>query len=119
MDGFPVTRDQWTAMIEHEVLPDTVVVLDDEDTPTDYLLTRFTEQRKLPHPSTFKQTADKESEGSQEKVCRGRERGKVGGKEGGREEGKKGRREEARTTPLADLGEGGTGGMCSPLSVSQ
>lgn len=63
MDGFPLSRENWAAMIEHEVLPDTVLTLDDEETPADYLLTRFTQQHGLPHPSAFKQkeedTADK------------------------------------------------------------
>ena len=97
MDGFPVNRDQWTSMIEHGVLPDSVVVLDDENTPPDYLLKRFTEQHKLPHPSTFKQTADKASEGSHEKVCK-------------KEKERERKREREREKESERRGRGGRGG---------
>ena len=62
VDGFPLSRENWAAMIEHEVLPDTVLTLDDEETPADTLLTRFTQQHGLPHPSAFKQ--------KEEEVCK-------------------------------------------------
>ena len=60
VDGFPLTRENWAAMIEHELLPDFVLSLVDEKAPTDYLLTRFTEMHGLPHPVAQKATQDQE-----------------------------------------------------------
>lgn len=54
VDGFPLNRKNWAAMIDHELLPDSVVTLSDENAPADYLLTRFTQKHGLPDPSTFK-----------------------------------------------------------------
>ena len=54
MDGFPINRENWTAMIEQELLPDSVIALTDEDAPADYLLSRYTKQQGLLDPSTFK-----------------------------------------------------------------
>ena len=66
VDGFPLNRDNWAAMIDHELLPDSIAILSDEDAPTDYLLTRFTQQHGLPDPSTFK-TKKQSEEGNE--VC--------------------------------------------------
>ena len=60
VDGFPLTRENWAAMIEHELLPDFVLSLVDEKTPTDYLLMRFTEMHGLPNPVAQKATQDQE-----------------------------------------------------------
>ena len=54
VDAFPLNRENWAAMIDHELLPDSVVTLSDEDTPINYLLMRYTQQHGLPDPSTFK-----------------------------------------------------------------
>ena len=54
MDGFPISRDHWMSMTDQELLPDSVLVLSDEDAPANFLLNRFTQQKGLPDPSTFK-----------------------------------------------------------------
>ena len=48
MDSFPMTRDNWTAMIENSLLPDFVINIDDENAPEDFLLTRFKKIHNLP-----------------------------------------------------------------------
>lgn len=60
VDGFPLTRENWAAMIDHDLLPDFVLSLVDEKAPTDYLLTRFTEMHGLPNPIAQKATQDQE-----------------------------------------------------------
>ena len=71
MDGFPLTRENWTAMLEHELLPDFVLVVSDETCPEDYLLTRFTQQQGLPEPALFKvkkeSKKDSQKDGQKEK----------------------------------------------------
>ena len=57
VDGFPLSRENWAAMIEHEMLPDFVLSLVDEGAPTDYLLTRYAHLHGLPDPATFKRVA--------------------------------------------------------------
>ena len=42
IDGFPLTRENWAAMIENNLLPDFVLHLDDEHAQPDDLLKRFT-----------------------------------------------------------------------------
>ena len=78
VDGFPLTRENWAAMIDHDLLPDFVLSLVDEKAPTDYLLTRFTEMHGLPNPVAQKATQDQE------------EKEKAGEKEEGRETEKEG-----------------------------
>ena len=46
-----MTRENWIAMTENDLLPDFVVSLEDEEAPTDYLLTRFMDVHKLPSQS--------------------------------------------------------------------
>ena len=54
MDGFPISRDHWAAMTEQKLLPDSILVLSDEEAPAHYLLSQFTQQKGLPDPSPFK-----------------------------------------------------------------
>lgn len=78
VDGFPLTRENWAAMIDHDLLPDFVLSLVDEKAPADYLLTRFTEMHGLPNPVAQKATQDQE------------EKERAGEKEEGRETEKDG-----------------------------
>ena len=57
VDGFPLTRENWAAMIEPKLLPDFVLSLEDEEAPADYLLTRFAQLHGLPDLATFKPLA--------------------------------------------------------------
>ena len=80
VDGFPLTRENWAAMIEPKLLPDFVLSLEDEEAPTDYLLTRFAQLRGLPDPATFKPTAKEKkepAEGEEEEGDKGEEPEKV------------------------------------------
>lgn len=52
IDGFPETRENWAAMIDNNLLPDFVLSIEDEQAPKDFLLTRFTEMKGLPTPTT-------------------------------------------------------------------
>ena len=61
VDGFPLKREQWAAMIDQELLPDSVVTLTDEDAPADYLLTQFSQQKRLPDPCTFQRNEEVEA----------------------------------------------------------
>ena len=63
VDGFPMSRDHWAAMTDQKLLPDCVFVLTDEEVPAHHLLSRFTQQKGLPDPSTFK---DKDAEAKDE-----------------------------------------------------
>ena len=71
VDGFPLMRENWTAMLEHELLPDFVIVVSDETCPEDYLLTRFTQQHGLPERALFKvkkeSKKDSQKDGQKEK----------------------------------------------------
>ena len=69
VDGFPLSRDNWADMIEHQLLPDSVLTLSDEEAPVDYLLTRFTQQHGLPDPSVFRTKKETEAEGEEGEVC--------------------------------------------------
>ena len=58
MDGFPLSQDHWATMTDQNLLPDIVLMLNDENAPPNYLLGRFTQQKGLPDPSTFKSKND-------------------------------------------------------------
>lgn len=80
VDGFPLTRENWAAMIEPKLLPDFVLSLEDVEAPTDYLLTRFAQLCGLPDPATFKPTAKEKkepAEGEEEEGDKGEEPEKV------------------------------------------
>eukprot|EP00731_Ephydatia_muelleri_P001091 Em0001g1091a len=62
VDGFPVIRDQWSTMIDNQLLPDFVISLEEEASQGDLLLRRFTQQHGLPDPSLYK--APVQSEGA-------------------------------------------------------
>ena len=62
VDGFPVTRDNWSSMIENDLLPDFVLHIDDSHTQTDYLLKRFTDFHGLPLPADVKIYAKKDDD---------------------------------------------------------
>ena len=62
VDGFPVIRDQWSTMIDNQLLPDFVISLEEEASQGDLLLRRFTQQHGLPDPSLYK--APIQSEGA-------------------------------------------------------
>ena len=57
MDGFPLTRENWAAMIESDLLPDFVISLEDVNAPEDTLLARFTKLKGLPDPASLKAAA--------------------------------------------------------------
>lgn len=52
IDSFPMTRENWTAMIDNELLPDVVVSLEDDEASDDYLLERFKKIHNLQSPMT-------------------------------------------------------------------
>lgn len=52
-----MTRENWTAMVDNELLPDFVISLEDEEAPEDYLLSRFVKIHNLPLPATLKNGA--------------------------------------------------------------
>ena len=41
LDGFPQTREQWTAMADSNMLPDTILSLEESEDSADTLLERF------------------------------------------------------------------------------
>lgn len=41
VDGFPQTREQWTAMTESNVLPDSILSLEESEDNAETLLKRF------------------------------------------------------------------------------
>lgn len=49
-----MTRENWTAMVDNELLPDFVISLEDEEAPDDFLLSRFVTIHNLPLPTTLK-----------------------------------------------------------------
>lgn len=46
IDGFPLTREQWSSMIDNNVLPDFVVILENEDGDKHILSERFQSKMK-------------------------------------------------------------------------
>lgn len=63
IDGFPITRDNWAAMIENNLLPDFVLHIDDSHAQTDYLIKRFSDLHGFQLPADIKISAD-------DQVCR-------------------------------------------------
>ena len=61
IDGFPLTRENWAAMIESNLLPDFVFYLEDGHAQPDYLLTRFIKLHGLP-PGSISQDDRKEDD---------------------------------------------------------
>ena len=47
-----MTRENWTAMVDNQLLPDFVISLEDEAAPDDFLLSRFVELHNLPTPAS-------------------------------------------------------------------
>ena len=43
-----MTRENWIAMIDNELLPDFVINLKDDHAPENFLLSRFTQMHNLP-----------------------------------------------------------------------
>lgn len=56
-----MTRENWTAMVDNQLLPDSVISLEDEAAPDDFLLSRFVKLHNLPAPAASK-TDDSEQE---------------------------------------------------------
>lgn len=52
VDGFPLTRENWAAMIESDLLPDSVISIE-TSAADDLLLARFTEMKGLPDPASL------------------------------------------------------------------
>ena len=67
IDSFPISRENWIAMTENDLLPDFVICLDDEEAPKDFLLTRFTKIHKLPSSHT---DIDDSEMGKEVEVCK-------------------------------------------------
>lgn len=72
VDGFPLTREHWTAMFDANLLPDFVLSLEDEGAPGNYLQTRFAQLHGLADPTPQKAAPAEEEappqEGEGEKV---------------------------------------------------
>jgi len=68
VDGFPLTRENWAAMIEQDLLPDFVLSLVDEGSPADYLLNRFTHLHGLPDPASLKAAQEQGSKEEEEEA---------------------------------------------------
>lgn len=62
VDGFPLTRENWAAMIENNLLPDFVLNLEDGQAQQDYLLRRIIELHELQAETTDKADTLKEDE---------------------------------------------------------
>ena len=62
VDGFPETRENWAAMIESNLLPDSVLSIEDDLAPTDFLLARFAAMNGLPDPSILKVSATQQQQ---------------------------------------------------------
>ena len=66
MDGFPLTREHWSAMIEQELQPDFVLSLEEGPGQSNLLLGRFCQLHGLPDPASLKATATPVQEGKEE-----------------------------------------------------
>jgi len=47
IDGFPRTRDHWAALVENDILPDSLIILDDHEAPENFLFSRFTNSHSI------------------------------------------------------------------------
>ena len=68
-----MTREHWTAMIDNNLLPDSVLVLEDDSGGAEketMLMKRFAAANDLPEPATWQQVKKKPEEmvGEQEEV---------------------------------------------------
>ena len=61
IDGFPLTRENWAAMIENNLLPDFVLNLEDGSAQPDFLLKRMIELHGLPADSIVENSVGKET----------------------------------------------------------
>lgn len=72
IDNFPVTREHWAAMIDAQLLPDSVLALEDDKAEGNneaVMLKRLTDSKGLPDLSTWQQKkSDKEVEEDEEEV---------------------------------------------------
>lgn len=58
IDSFPMTRENWAAMVENELLPDVVINLEDVEAPDNFLLTRFVKIHNLSLPASVETEVD-------------------------------------------------------------
>ena len=76
MDGFPQTCEQWMAMADSSILPDTVLILEVDEDNADILLKRFMTVTGLADSSVYcsKQNKDqqieKQDKGKEEEVSK-------------------------------------------------
>lgn len=68
VDGFPLMREHWSAMIEQELLPDFVLNLEEGSSQSDLLLGRFCQLHGLPDPASLRATATPGQEEGGEEV---------------------------------------------------
>ena len=54
IDGFPKTRDYWAALVENDILPDSLIILDDHEAPENYLFSRFTNSHTISNNDSTK-----------------------------------------------------------------
>ena len=62
MDGFPLTKDHWSSMIESKLLPDAVLYLENASEDKDLLLRRMSLDKGLPDPATWQKKTEKKDE---------------------------------------------------------
>ncbi len=53
-----MTRENWAAMVENELLPDVVINLEDVEAPDNFLLTRFVKIHNLSLPASVETEVD-------------------------------------------------------------
>lgn len=53
VDGFPITRDQWASMIDANLLPDSVLSLENNSEDKDFLVKRYCQIKGLPDPESW------------------------------------------------------------------
>ena len=62
LDDFPRNRDQWTVMIERNVLPDEIVLMKDSSDNGDFLVKRWYQLNRDEVDETIRVRREKEAE---------------------------------------------------------
>lgn len=52
LDGFPVTREQWAGMLEHQLIPDCVISLQDNSEKNSMLVQRVSKLKGIEETTT-------------------------------------------------------------------
>lgn len=60
VDGFPLLREQWNAMVESGIIPDAVINIEAEEGGSKVLMRRYCDANDIPYPEEKEKTTNTE-----------------------------------------------------------